>query len=84
MRKQPIKKKNVQRFDNVDFLSGSYNYISLLDGSVDIVIEGWSFAYLYTLVQPNWKIGIDSAFSEIQRIVKPGGIIILIETLGTM
>ena len=49
----------------------------------DLVIEGWSFAHVMEWHPQSWRECADAMLSEMQRILKPGGIAILIETLGT-
>jgi ubiquinone/menaquinone biosynthesis C-methylase UbiE len=84
MRGVAIDKKERLGIANIDFLRGGYGDIRLPDKSVDIVIEGWSLGYFYQLSQPSWKGVIESALCECRRVLKPAGVIILIETLGTM
>lgn len=50
------------------------------NSSADLVVSGWSFSYLSvwgdrSQVQAGWR--------EIQRVLRPGGTVILIESLGT-
>jgi ubiquinone/menaquinone biosynthesis C-methylase UbiE len=49
----------------------------------DVAIEGWSFLQIRGWNQDGWHDALDSALSEMQRVLKPGGTAILIETLGT-
>ena len=51
--------------------------------SADLVIEGWSFAHAVAWFPQQWPRRTDAMLTEMQRIVKPGGMAILIETLGT-
>lgn len=57
--------------------------IPLKGGIADLAIEGWSFLYLATYHPGEWRKQFGSAIDEMARLVKPGGTIILIETLGT-
>jgi ubiquinone/menaquinone biosynthesis C-methylase UbiE len=84
MRRIAISKCIRKKIDGIEFLPGGYEQIPLSNSSVDLVIEGWSFMYYYKLTLPNWKDKIKYALMEMKRIQKPGGKIILIETLGTM
>jgi ubiquinone/menaquinone biosynthesis C-methylase UbiE len=84
MRRIAISKCTQKKMDGIEFLPGGYEQIPLSNSSVDLVIEGWSFMYYYKLSLPNWKDKINCALIEMNRILKPGGKIILIETLGTM
>lgn len=51
--------------------------------SADLVIEGWSFAHAVGWHPDSWREEIASMLNEMQRLLRPGGTAILIETLGT-
>lgn len=51
--------------------------------SVDMVISGWSLCYLSTWGKSGWENEVNKALLEFKRILKPNGVIILLETLGT-
>lgn len=53
------------------------------DNSVDIVISGWSVCYLVAWDEGDWRKEVANVFSEMKRILRPGGMIILVETQGT-
>jgi len=53
------------------------------DASADLLISGWSVCYLVTWAEGPWKADLKKALSEMKRVLKPGGTILLIETLGT-
>ena len=53
------------------------------DASADLVISGWSFCYLAVWGGTKWKSALQAGLDEIERIIRPGGTVILIETLGT-
>lgn len=50
---------------------------------VDVAIAGWSFGHATVWYQDRWQTEIASALSEMKRVVKPGGMAIIFETLGT-
>ena len=52
-------------------------------GCADIAIEGWSFVQIMTWYKERWQYEVGRAIGEMLRVVRPGGIAILIETLGT-
>jgi ubiquinone/menaquinone biosynthesis C-methylase UbiE len=84
MRAQAEAIKRERGVDNVEFREGGYTSLPIRPASADLVIEGWSLLYFYKLSLPNWRKPIELAFAEMNRVLKPGGTIILIETLGTM
>jgi ubiquinone/menaquinone biosynthesis C-methylase UbiE len=53
------------------------------DNSADIVMAGWSICYLGSTNVPLWLENIQLVISEMKRVVKQGGILIILETLGT-
>jgi ubiquinone/menaquinone biosynthesis C-methylase UbiE len=63
--------------------AGDHRALPLSDGVSDLVISGWSVCYLVDWYPASWKKELDKAFMEIERIVRPGGTILLIETQGT-
>ena len=57
--------------------------LPLPDHSADIAIEGWSFAHARGWFPDTWQNEVGQMIAEMQRILKPGGTFILLETLGT-
>jgi ubiquinone/menaquinone biosynthesis C-methylase UbiE len=57
--------------------------IPVSDHSADLVISGWSFCYLAVWGGADWQSALRAGLDEIQRILRPGGITLLIESLGT-
>jgi len=49
----------------------------------DLVVEGWSFAHVVGWYPQDWLARADMMLAEMDRILKPGGVAILIETMGT-
>ncbi len=52
-------------------------------GEADIAIEGWSFGHIDYLPPSQWRAPLEAAVSEMMRVLKPGGMAVIIETLGT-
>lgn len=55
----------------------------LASDCADLVIEGWSFAHVREWHPQCWRQRTDVMLREMERIAKPGGAAVLIETLGT-
>ncbi len=53
------------------------------DHSADLVVSGWSVSYLAVWNQENGQAELDRWLTEMQRVLRPGGTIILFESLGT-
>lgn len=49
----------------------------------DVFISGWSFCYAAIDAGANWRGALKQALQEVKRQLKPDGIIILLESLGT-
>lgn len=53
------------------------------EGCADLVLSGWSLCYLVDWNRENWKDDVQKALNEMQRVLKPGGRSLIIETQGT-
>ncbi|MEP6986005.1 MAG: class I SAM-dependent methyltransferase [Chloroflexota bacterium] len=51
--------------------------------SADLAIEGWSFGHLVGWYPDRWREEADKAINEMKRVLRPGGTIIMLETMGT-
>ena len=50
--------------------------------SADLVISGWSLCYTVVWEQA-WQTELGKALAEMQRVARPGGALVIIETQGT-
>jgi ubiquinone/menaquinone biosynthesis C-methylase UbiE len=53
------------------------------DHYADLVVSGWSVAYLAVWHPETWREELETWMNEMKRVVKPSGYIILFESLGT-
>ncbi len=53
------------------------------DHSADLVVSGWSVAYLVVWHPETWRDELAKWMNEMKRVLKPNGHIILFESLGT-
>jgi ubiquinone/menaquinone biosynthesis C-methylase UbiE len=58
-------------------------HVPVVDRSVDLVISGWSICYTVLENNETWKSELVAVLDEMLRMLRPGGSIILLETLGT-
>lgn len=56
--------------------------IPLPDASADLAIEGWSFGH-QTAWAADWRVSVAAALREMDRLLRPGGIAVLMETMTT-
>ncbi|MCW5874311.1 MAG: class I SAM-dependent methyltransferase [Anaerolineales bacterium] len=52
-------------------------------GWADVVTAGWAFGHLVGWYPDTWRQHAGRAIAEMQRTAKPGGTLIIMETLGT-
>ena len=58
-------------------------HLPVEDASADLAISGWSLCYAALDHPEEWKKALHQALGEMQRILRPGGTMIIIETQGT-
>ena len=51
--------------------------------SADMVIAGWSFCYLAVWGEDKWKKELELGLEETNRLLRPGGVMIMLENFGT-
>ncbi len=69
--------------ENWVVLNGQNEDLPLRSGFADVVVEGWSFGHSPSWYPETWQSHINMLLAEASRVLRPGGTIILIETLGT-
>lgn len=52
-------------------------------GIADVVVEGWSFAHTVAWSPEDWRGQIGRMLEEMKRLLRPNGVAILLETMGT-
>ena len=66
--------------------------LPIASGSVDLVVAGWAVSYLKSEHEEwyadgssggPWREEVDAALAEFDRVLAPGGTLILFETMGT-
>jgi len=62
---------------------GDHRRIPTASGSADVALSGWSMCYLALEKAADWQLELDRGLQEMQRVLRPQGARIIIETLGT-
>jgi ubiquinone/menaquinone biosynthesis C-methylase UbiE len=57
--------------------------LALPDASVDIAAAGWVFGHFRHWMPDGWRREVDAALAQMERVVVPGGHVVILETLGT-
>ncbi len=57
--------------------------LPLEDEVADLVTSGWSLCYAAIWCEGGWQEELGEALAEMKRVLRPGGTIIILETLGT-
>lgn len=83
MLKVAAEKLSEDGFQNWIVAAGDHRYLPLPDHSADVVISGWSIVYLVVWYESTWVNELTRGLAEMKRILRPGGDIIILETLGT-
>ncbi|HUT15961.1 MAG TPA: class I SAM-dependent methyltransferase, partial [Anaerolineae bacterium] len=53
------------------------------DGVADLVISGWSIVYMVVWNEKSWRVELGKALAEMRRVLRTGGTIVVLETMGT-
>ncbi|MFS0558222.1 class I SAM-dependent methyltransferase [Brevibacillus sp. 179-C9.3 HS] len=53
------------------------------DNSADVIVAGWTVCYLTSSEVPNNERNLDTIIQEMKRVLRPGGTVVIMETMGT-
>ncbi|MCC8434311.1 class I SAM-dependent methyltransferase [Brevibacillus sp. M2.1A] len=53
------------------------------DNSADVIVAGWTVCYLTSSEVPNNELNLEKIILEMKRVLRPGGTIVIMETMGT-
>jgi ubiquinone/menaquinone biosynthesis C-methylase UbiE len=76
-------KRHKLGWKNVSFTLADSRWMPVCSGQADFAIEGWAFLQIAVWHPQDWQVQLGRALDEMQRLVRPGGKLMLIETLGT-
>ncbi len=69
--------------DNFALGVADNRHLPLVGETAVFAIAGWSLAHSVSWYPDSWQTEIGRMLSEMQRVVKPNGTVVLLETLGT-
>lgn len=69
--------------ENWSLAQADNRHMPIASNVADVVIEGWSFGHVMGWHPDDWQAQTDQMLAEMERIAKPNGTAILIETMGT-
>ncbi len=72
-----------EKWSGVSLAQADSRQMPVRSGWADFAIEGWAFLHIAVWNPDDWQVQLGRALDEMQRLVRPGGRMILIETLGT-
>jgi ubiquinone/menaquinone biosynthesis C-methylase UbiE len=63
--------------------AADHRFLPLRSAVADLIVSGWSVSYVVTWYPNTWRREVDAWNNETQRVLRSGGTIILLESLGT-
>jgi ubiquinone/menaquinone biosynthesis C-methylase UbiE len=64
--------------------ASDHRWMAFRDGVADVALSGWSVCYVVVDHPETWQRELTLALNEMRRVTHPGGMLILLETLGTV
>ncbi len=68
---------------SVTLAAADNRHLPIASQTADVAIVGWSLGHFVGWYAADWRDQIGQALTEMQRVLRPGGTIIILETLGT-
>jgi len=68
---------------NGQVAAGDNRRLPITDHCADLTLAGWSLGHAQHWYPDTWRSEVDGVVDEMRRVLRPGGTLIIIETLGT-
>ena len=72
-----------QTENNLSIIEGDMRILPIAGHHFDVVTAGWAIGHLTGWYPDDWKEHVGNVINEMQRTVKPGGVLIIMETMST-
>lgn len=76
-------KLEARGYTNWRTVVSEHRKLHIPDRSADVVVAGWTLCYLASSNVDLWQEKLQEAMDEIKRVLRPGGTVLILETLGT-
>jgi len=70
-------------FKHVHLAAADHRHLPAAEASADLLLAGWSLCYVYLESGSEWRSVLKQTQAGFRRCLRPGGKLIVIETLGT-
>jgi ubiquinone/menaquinone biosynthesis C-methylase UbiE len=68
---------------NWQIAAGDHRHLPIGNAVADVALAGWTIAHLVAWNLPTWQSEVEQVLAEMRRILRTGGTIIILDTLGT-
>jgi ubiquinone/menaquinone biosynthesis C-methylase UbiE len=82
MLREQVRQRNIVK-GRWSLLQGDMQRLPFDDQCTDVVLAGWALGHFTGWYPDDWRTRVKLVIGEMQRMTKPGGSIIILETLGT-
>lgn len=76
-------KLSTLNLNNWTSIVADHRKLPIETATIDLVVSGWSICYLTNSNHQDWQSNIGTIMSEITRVLRQDGTIIIFETMGT-
>jgi ubiquinone/menaquinone biosynthesis C-methylase UbiE len=64
-------------------IQGDLRVLPFLENLFDVITAGWAIGHFQDWYSSDWHVQVDQAINEMIRTLKPGGVMVIMETLTT-